>query len=75
MGGEVLPGRLVNRIEHADGRLTAVAAQNASTGEASKFNGDFFFSTMPVKDFLQAMDPAPPAVIREVGINLSIAIF
>ena len=70
MGGEVLTGRLVNRIEHADGRLTAVEARNASTGEFSKFHGDFFFSTMPVKDLLQAMDPAPPAAIREVGDQL-----
>ena len=70
MGGEVLTGRLVNRIEHADGRLTAVEARNANTGEFSKFRGDFFFSTMAVKDLLQAMDPAPPAAIREVGDQL-----
>ena len=70
MGGEILTGRLVDRIEHANGRLTAVAARNASTGEFRKFPGDFFFSTMPVKDLLQAMDPAPPAAIREVGDQL-----
>ena len=60
MGGEVLTGRLVNRFE----------ARNASNGVFSIFHGDFFFSTMPVKDLLQAMDPAPPAAIREVGDQL-----
>ena len=70
MGGEVLTSHLVNRIGHDDVRLTAVEARNASTGEVSKFHGDFFFSTMPVKDLLQAMDPAPPAEIREIGDQL-----
>jgi protoporphyrinogen oxidase len=70
MGGEILTGYLVNRIEHADGRVTAVEARNANTGELRKFEGDYFFSTMPVKDLLQAMDPAPPASVREVGDHL-----
>ena len=70
MGGEVLTGHLVNRIEHIDGRVTAVEARNANTGEVSMFHGDFFFSTMPVKDLLQAIDPAPPVAIREVGDQL-----
>jgi protoporphyrinogen oxidase len=70
MGGEILTGYLVNRIEHADGCITAVEARNASTGELKKFDGDFFFSTMAVKDLLQAMDPPAPAAIREVGDQL-----
>jgi protoporphyrinogen oxidase len=70
MGGEILTGYLVNRIEHRDGRVTGVKAEDASSGEPRKFDGDFFFSTMPVRDLLRAMDPAPPTAIREIGDQL-----
>jgi protoporphyrinogen oxidase len=67
MGGEILTGYLVSRIEHADGRITEVEAKNAATGEHRTFAGDYFFSTMPVKDLLRATHPAPPAAVQEVG--------
>lgn len=70
MGGEILTRHLVSRIEHSDGRITAVQGRKAESGESRTFSGDFFFSTMPVKDLLQAMDPAPPAVVRNVGDEL-----
>jgi protoporphyrinogen oxidase len=70
MGGEILTGYLVTRIEHTDGRVGAVEARNASTDELCRFEGDYFFSTMPVKDLLRAMNPAPPAEIRDVGDQL-----
>lgn len=70
MGGEILTGYLVSRIEHADGHISAVEAKNVTSGEYRTFVGDYFFSTMPVKDLLQAMDPSPPAPVREVGDHL-----
>ena len=70
MGGEILTGYLVNRIEHNQRCITAVEARNANTGEIHKFDGDYFFSTMPVKDLLHAMDPPPPAAIGEIGDHL-----
>ncbi len=70
MGGEILTGHLVSRIEHVDGRITAVEARNAASGEPRRFEGDYFFSTMPVKDLLNAMDPTPPATVKEVGNQL-----
>jgi protoporphyrinogen oxidase len=70
MGGEIVTGYLVNRIEHSDGRVTAVEARNVNSGALRKFEGGYFFSTMPVKDLLQAMDPAPPGNVREVGDHL-----
>jgi protoporphyrinogen oxidase len=70
MGGEILTGLLVDRIYHSDGRVTSVEARNAGTGESRRFDGDFFFSTMPIKDLLRALEPAPAAVVREVGDHL-----
>ena len=45
-------------------------ARNGATGERRRFVGDYFFSTMPVKGLLNAIDPAPPAAVREVGDQL-----
>ncbi len=70
MGGEILTGYLVNRIEHLEGRITSVEASNAATGATRNFEGDFFFSTMPVKDLLRSLDPPAPATVREVGDDL-----
>ena len=70
-GGEVLTGWRVNRIEHRDHqRVTAVVATHAKTGEQRRFEGDCFFSTMPVKELAAALDPEVPAAIREVANGL-----
>ena len=70
-GGEVLTGWRVDRIEHRDHkRVTAVVATHAKTGEQRRFEGDHFFSTMPVKELTRALDPPPPAHVREVADGL-----
>jgi len=37
-----------------------------STGP-HKFEGDYFFSTAPVKELLRSFDVAPPAIVLEVS--------
>jgi protoporphyrinogen oxidase len=70
-GGEVFTGWRVERIQHKDHkRITAVVATHAKTGETRRFAGDYFFSTMPVKDLAAALDPPPPATVREVASGL-----
>jgi protoporphyrinogen oxidase len=70
-GGEVLTGWRVDRIEHRDHkRVTAVVATHARTGEKRRFQGDYFLSTMPVKELTAALDPAPPTSVREVADGL-----
>ncbi len=70
MGGEILTGYLVTRIEHSNSRITAVEARNDVTGDARTFYGDIFFSTMPVKDLVGAMDPRAPSAVRQVSDQL-----
>jgi protoporphyrinogen oxidase len=70
-GGEILTGWTVDRIEHqSQGRIAAIWAIEAQTGERRRFAGDFFFSTMPVKDLIAALEPAAPAAIREIANGL-----
>ncbi|PMY55566.1 hypothetical protein C1Y31_32310, partial [Pseudomonas sp. FW305-25] len=61
MGGEIFTNHTVTRLEHDGSRIAAVETRNTVTGDRQTIRGDFFFSTMPVKDLLAAMEPAPPA--------------
>jgi protoporphyrinogen oxidase len=70
MGGEILVGYLATRLEHNESRITAVEARNSGSGDARVFSGDFFFSTMPVKDLVRAMDPPAPNAVQEVADQL-----
>jgi protoporphyrinogen oxidase len=69
-GGEVLAHWRVDRLEHEDGRITAAWAVHTGTGERRRFPGDLFFSTMPVKELAAALDPPPPANVREAADGL-----
>jgi protoporphyrinogen oxidase len=69
-GGEVLPNMRVVRIEHNGCRVVAVTAENTQTGEARTFAGDYFFSTMPIKELMEAWTPAPPECVHSVATGL-----
>jgi protoporphyrinogen oxidase len=45
-------------------------ARNSQTGEVSRFEGDHFFSTMPVKDLIADMNPPAPDPVREISDGL-----
>ena len=70
LGGEILTHWNVNEIEHTNGHVTAVSAKNTQTGEVRRFEGNYFFSTMPVKELVGAMNPAAPESIREISNGL-----
>ena len=70
-GGQILTGWLVTGIEQSDSRrVIAVCAKHCDTGETRRFDGDYFFSTMPVQELIQAFQPPPPAEIQEIGRGL-----
>ena len=69
MGGEIHLGLTVDRVETVDGRVVAVKARNAA-GERRRFEGEYFFSTMPVKELVRAMEPPVSAEVREVSEGL-----
>ncbi len=70
-GGQILTGWQVNAIEQKDSRrVDAIRATHSETGETRRFEGDYFFSTMPVQELIDAFEPPPPAAVREVGRGL-----
>jgi protoporphyrinogen oxidase len=69
-GGRILKGFEVTGITIRENRVASVTAVDAGTGEASVFEGDFFFSTLPVKELIRSLEPAAPAAIAEISEGL-----
>ncbi len=69
-GGEILTGWAVESIESSGREVAAVWARNTGTGERRRFAGDYYFSTMPVKELVNAMTPPPPADVRAIAEGL-----
>jgi len=68
-GGEILTGWTVTGIRTDGGCVTAVAATHES-GETRLFEGDYFFSTMPVRELVQGLDAEVPPEIRKIAGGL-----
>lgn len=69
-GGSVLTGWIVNRIDVNGATVTSVEASNEATGESRKFEADYFFSTMPVKELIRALHTDVPSNVRAVSEGL-----
>ncbi len=69
--GEILTGWSVEHIEQSNERcITGVWARHSETGELRRFAGDYYFSSMPVKELVEAMEPEAPAEVRDVASGL-----
>jgi protoporphyrinogen oxidase len=69
MGGEIHLGWRATRIFVQESSVTAVEAVSDS-GERRRFAADYVFSTMPVRELIDAMDTPIPADVREVSDGL-----
>jgi protoporphyrinogen oxidase len=68
-GGEIHFGVRVDRV-HTDGNKIVTVEAMDKNGDRQIFPGDYFFSTMPIRDLIRAMTPLVPAEIREVSEGL-----
>ena len=72
MGGEIHMRWTVDQVVSQDGRVVAVEALSA-TGERRRFEGDYFVSTMPMRELTGALErggATVPANVREVSDGL-----
>ncbi|MCU0246054.1 MAG: NAD(P)/FAD-dependent oxidoreductase [Bryobacter sp.] len=69
-GGVIRMHCRVERVVVEDGRVRAVIARDANTGEELRFVGEYFFSTAPVKELLRGLDPPPPPEVLAVSDGL-----
>ena len=70
-GGEILTGWQVVRLAHDNGtNLRYVEAMHRATGQMRRFDGDYFFSTMPVKDLIGGLVPEAPSDVARIAAGL-----
>jgi len=68
-GGEIHHGVTIDRI-HADGNKVLSVEGVNENGERTKYAGDYFFSTMPVRDLIRAVKDEVPKAVEEVSEGL-----
>src|SRR6201996_5491321 len=68
-GGEILLGWRATRLFVEGDTITAVEAVSDS-GLRRRFEADYVFSTMPVRELIDAIDTPIPAEVREVSDGL-----
>jgi protoporphyrinogen oxidase len=68
-GGEIHMGWKVDHIRCEGQRVVSIDAVNAQ-GERQTYAGDYFFSTMPMRELVEAMDTPVPENVREVSAGL-----
>jgi protoporphyrinogen oxidase len=68
-GGEIHMGWKVDTIRCDGQQVTSIEAVHES-GERRTFAGNYFFSTMPMRELVRAIDAPVPANVREVSEGL-----
>ncbi|OFY33987.1 MAG: hypothetical protein A2W91_15345 [Bacteroidetes bacterium GWF2_38_335] len=70
-GGQIHLNWVVEKINLSEGKIMSVNARNILSDQSAEFNGDYFFSTMPVKDLVKGMSGIQiPAKVMEVANGL-----
>lgn len=70
LGGIIHHHQDVEVINQANGKIVSVEAKNSKTGEHVIYEGDYFFSTMPVKDLIAGLNPSAPEPVAHVAQGL-----
>ena len=68
-GNAVHHGRKVARIEHDGDRVVAMIAADPD-GRTTRYEGEHFISTLPIRALIRAMHPAPPAEVVAAADSL-----
>lgn len=68
-GGTIVHGHTVVGVTLSDHRVVAVETVNRA-GEKKTWEGSHFISTMPIKDLVACIEPAPPAEVVRVANGL-----
>ena len=66
MGGEILTNFDVTRVHCRGHRVIAVSGRDSS-GQERRFEGDYFVSTMAIKELMHSLDVPVPLNVREVS--------
>ena len=70
MGGEIHFKQACVGVEVANNKVVGATILNKQSGAKTSVSGDYFFSTMPIKELVAAMGTVPPAQVCEVAEGL-----
>ncbi len=70
LGGEIITNQAVDKVHAGETHISAVESRNTQNGEHTNFSGDYFFSTMPVKELVRALEPNVPEAVSQVSEGL-----
>lgn len=70
MGGEIYLHQNVKDIVVEEGVVNAVMTIHSETDEVRVWQGDYFFSTMPVKELIAGMGDKVPKAVQEIAAGL-----
>lgn len=68
-GGVIIHHQQVKEISGHPKKITGVSAVNTLTNQLTQYEGDYFFSTMPVQELIAGMDNVP-AEVMEIAAGL-----
>ncbi|MFK5891513.1 MAG: NAD(P)/FAD-dependent oxidoreductase [Flavobacteriaceae bacterium] len=69
-GGEILINSKVTTLFLEQNKVKEITITNTVTDKTTTLSGDYFFSTMPVKELIKGIQPKPPSNVVAVANNL-----
>ncbi len=69
-GAIIIKNSDVTGFDISDGKVCEISYFDHATNLKNVVKGDYYFSTMPVKDLIAAMGNKVPECVRNVGLNL-----
>ena len=69
-GGRIHLNKKVTGLNHQDDNVESLIVEDSLTGQSETICGDYVFSTMAVKDLINAAQPAPPQDVKQVANGL-----
>ena len=70
LGGTIVFHQNLAGIANSKDRVTAVRSADTRTGEIQTWEGDYFFSSMPVNELIAGMEGDVPAEVKQVAAGL-----
>jgi protoporphyrinogen oxidase len=69
-GGRILHYQEVQQVETDGENVLSIVARDTRTGETMRLEGEYFISTMPIRQLVAGLTPKAPPKIREVAAGL-----
>jgi protoporphyrinogen oxidase len=70
MGGSIIKNVKASGITFENTEIKGVKGNNVNTGDELLLTGDYFISSIPIKDLINNMIPSPPNEISEISNGL-----